>query len=65
MVEEERRSGETPDPAVNRVDDDDAPSGMVKDWVPEVGTMSSCPPWMHALELALEPSEATLVAVEL
>ena len=30
-----------------------------------VRTMSSCPPWMHALELALEPNEATLVAVEL
>ena len=30
-----------------------------------VKTMSSCPPWMHALELALEPNEATLIAVEL
>ena len=30
-----------------------------------VKTLSSCPPWMHALQLALEPNEATLIAVEL
>jgi predicted transcriptional regulator len=30
-----------------------------------VRTLSSCPPWMHALQLALAPNDATLIAVEL
>ena len=30
-----------------------------------VKTLSSCPPWMSALQIALEPNDATLIAVEL